>query len=98
MKITLKTAILVDGSSTYELTVKVPNFGNMVDMQSPISYKNPDNTKETLWRPRSEAEQSLVLIASLANITEKEARQLSIEDVTKIMEELAPFLVGPASA
>lgn len=92
MKVTLTKAIMVDGLDANELDLKIPTFGNMVDMQSPISYKNPDNTKETLWRPRSEAEQSLSLIASLSGITEKEARQLGMKDVTKIMEELAPFL------
>jgi hypothetical protein len=63
-------------------------------MQSLIAYKNPSNTSETLHRPRSEAEQTLALIAALSGITEREARSLDMEDVAEIMDFISPFLTS----
>jgi hypothetical protein len=97
MRVSLVDGITVDGELVYELDIKKPNFGNLVDMSAKVPYRNPDNTKETLYRERSEGEQTLVLIASIANMTEREARNLSMQDVQLIMTEVAPFLPGLAA-
>lgn len=98
MKIDLAESILVDGEAVYSLDIKKPNFGHIIDMSAKIAYRDPNDIRITLYRDPSEAEQSLALIASVAGITQQEARRLTMADAQKIIDELTPFLAGRATA
>lgn len=94
MKITLSTAIMVDGDMVTELELKEPRFGDIVDMSAKVAYRDDNDIRVTLYRDPSDAEQTLALIANVAGITKQETRRLAMPDVVKITEALAPFLPG----
>lgn len=96
MKVTLSTAIMVDGDMVNELELKEPRFGDIVDMSAKVPYRDDNDIRVILYRDPSEAEQTLALIANVASITKQEARRLAMDDVVKITNVLAPFLPGLA--
>jgi hypothetical protein len=90
--IKLTKPIMSLGEELTELTISEPNFGNLIDSTSEIPCRDPNDSSQRMWRPRSSQEEFLALIASLSGITEAEARKLSIKDYYTIRQVISPFL------
>lgn len=99
--ITLTTPLIIDGEAVTSVTITEAKFtfDVIVAMEKPVMERDPNDTKNIFWRPKSEAEQSRFLLAHVLGTTEREIGKLSMTDVAAIMGAVSPFLeTSPAPA
>lgn len=98
MKIKLEKALIIDGEEKLEIEIKEADISLdiLAAMNKPIMERDPFNLKNVLWRPRSEVEQTMVLLASILGASEREVGKLGVKDLGKIMEVVEPFLDSQA--
>lgn len=93
MEVKLVKPITLDGEVVNKIKINEADItvGLLIDMQKPVLERDPF-TREALWRPKTQIEQSVVILKSITGAIDSELSKLSAVDYANIMEAIAPFL------